>query len=91
MCTPSRSISSMLCSVARLTVVPPIGTRASAHATGVSLPVRPTCTRMSSICVSPDARRVLVGDRPARRFAGEAELVAADAMQFTLMTTPSIS
>ena len=50
--TPSRSISSMLCSVARLTVVPPMATGFSA-ATGVSLPVRPTCTRMSSICVSP--------------------------------------
>ncbi len=43
----------MLCSVARLTVVPPIDTGFSA-ATGVSFPVRPTCTRMSSICVTPD-------------------------------------
>ena len=42
----------MLCSVAFLTVVPPIRTGASV-ATGVSLPVRPTCTRISSNFVIP--------------------------------------
>src|SRR5579859_7744056 len=71
--TPRRSISSMLCRVALRTVVPPIDTGASI-ATGVSFPVRPTCTRMSSSFVIP-ARGVLVGDGPARGFAGEAEFV----------------
>ena len=42
----------MLWRVARLTVVPPMGTGFNA-ATGVSFPVRPTCTRMSSILVMP--------------------------------------
>ena len=46
------AISSMLCCVARLTVVPPIDTGCS-QATGVSFPVRPTCTLMSSIFVIP--------------------------------------
>ena len=50
--TPRRSISSWLCRVARLTVVPPMETGVSA-ATGVSLPVRPTCTKMSSTWVMP--------------------------------------
>ena len=80
----------MLCSVARLTVVPPMETGFSA-ATGVSLPVRPTCTMMSSIWVIPDARRILVGNRPARSLAGEAKLVVACAVRSTFTTTPSIS
>src|SRR5579859_5787647 len=50
--TPRRSISSMLWRVALRTVVPPIWTGASI-ATGVSFPVRPTCTRMSSSLVIP--------------------------------------
>ena len=41
-----RAISSSLCKVARLTVDPLTRTGSSA-ATGVSTPVRPTCTRMS--------------------------------------------
>ena len=49
--TPSRSTSSWLCSVARETVVPPMNTGFST-ATGVSFPVRPTFTRMSSTCVT---------------------------------------
>ncbi len=44
-------ISSSLCSVALRTVVPPTNT-GSSLATGVSLPVRPTCTSMSRTTVS---------------------------------------
>ena len=46
-------MKSALCSVARLTVVPPMKTGVSS-ATGVSLPVRPTCTVMAFTCVTPD-------------------------------------
>ena len=45
--TSLRRISSSLCSVALVTVAPPTNTGAS-RATGVSAPVRPTCTSMSS-------------------------------------------
>src|SRR5207245_643795 len=48
--TSSLRTSSRLWSVARFTVVPPTRTGASA-ATGVSVPMRPTYTRMSSIVV----------------------------------------
>ena len=64
----------MLCSVARLTVVPPMGTGLSA-ATGVSFPVRPTCGTMFSICVIAAAGSVFVGDGPARGFAGVTKLI----------------
>ena len=46
-----RAISSSLWSVARLTVLP-LTTTGSSAATGVSVPVRPTCTRISSSFVS---------------------------------------
>ena len=72
--TPRRSISSRLWRVARLTVVPPIGTGFKA-ATGVSFPVRPACTRMSSILVTAGAGGVLVGDRPTRSFAGVSQFI----------------
>ena len=45
-CKPNRPISSMLCKVDRLTVTPPTCT-GSSIATGVSVPMRPTCTTMS--------------------------------------------
>ena len=48
--TPSRSISSSLCSVARETVTPLIVTGLRC-ATGVSAPVRPTCTSIPSTTV----------------------------------------
>ena len=48
-----RSMKSALCSVARLTVTPPIKTGVS-MAVGVSLPVRPTVIMMSSSCVMAD-------------------------------------
>ena len=48
--TSSRRTSSRLCRVARFTIVPPTSTGASA-ATGVSVPMRPTYTRMSSTVV----------------------------------------
>ena len=43
--TPLRRSSNRLCNVALLTVVPPTNT-GSSLATGVSLPVRPSCTSM---------------------------------------------
>ena len=49
-CKPSRSISSSLCSVARETVTP-LTTTGFRCATGVSAPVRPTCTSMPSTLV----------------------------------------
>ncbi|OPZ88976.1 MAG: hypothetical protein BWY73_01590 [candidate division TA06 bacterium ADurb.Bin417] len=48
--TPSRRISSWLCSEARLTVVPASRT-GSSTATGVIVPSRPTWDRMSRIRV----------------------------------------
>ena len=47
---PRRSMKSALCSVARLTVVPPMNTGVNS-ADGVSLPVRPTVQVMSLTCV----------------------------------------
>ena len=44
--TSLRSTSSALCKLARLTVVPAIST-GSKSATGVIVPLLPTCTRMS--------------------------------------------
>ena len=73
-CKPSRSISSSLCSVARETVTPLTSTGFRC-ATGVSAPVRPTCTSMFSTMVMRLPRRIFVGDGPARRFGGEAELL----------------
>ena len=70
--TPRRAISSGLWSVARVTVVPPMKTGASA-ATGVTLPVRPTWKRTSFELRDAGARGELVGDGPARGLAGEAE------------------
>src|SRR5437016_731722 len=55
--TSRRRISSRLCSVARLTVVPPTSTGASA-ATGVGGPIRPTDTRMSSARAVPPRRQL---------------------------------
>ena len=49
--TSLRRASSSLCKVALVTVTPPTNTGAS-FATGVSLPVRPTCTSMASTVVS---------------------------------------
>jgi len=73
----------------RLTVVPPIDTGFQRRP-GVSFPVRPTCTRMSSIWVSPARAGKLVGDRPARGLTCKAQLILQP-MRSTLTTTPSIS
>ncbi len=64
--TPLRLTSEALCSVARLTVDPATLT-GSMKANGVTRPVRPTLTLMSSSLVCRLLGRVLVGDRPARR------------------------
>ena len=70
--TSLRWISSSLCSVALLTVVPPTNT-GSSLATGVSLPVRPTWMSMPRSTRRLLLRRVLVRDRPARLARDEAE------------------
>ena len=64
--TPLRLTSDALCRVARLTVEPATLT-GSMKANGVTRPVRPTLTLMSSSLVVRLLGRVLVGDRPARR------------------------
>ena len=74
--TPRRAISSALCSVARVTVVPPMKTGAST-ATGVSLPVRPTWKSDAVELRDAGARGEFIGDGPARGLAGEAERGAA--------------
>ena len=73
MSTPLRAISSALCRVARSTVDPATWT-GCITANGVTRPVRPTFTWMSSSRVVDLLRRVLVRDRPPRRVAGGAEL-----------------
>ena len=72
--TPSRSISSMLCSVALRTVVPPIGTGASS-ATGVSFAGAAHLPANVFQLGDSSARRIFVSNRPARSFAGEAEFI----------------
>jgi hypothetical protein len=74
-----------------LTVVPPIGTPASTSATGVKF-AGPADLPQNGLLDLRDARPrgVFVGDRPARRFAGEAKFVL-QRVRSTLMTMPSIS
>jgi len=70
--TPLRSTSHWLCRVAISTVEPATLT-GSMTPNGVTRPVRPTLTRMSSSLVLTFFRRVLVRDRPPRRPAGRTE------------------
>ncbi len=70
--TPSRAISSRLCSVMCSMVTPETCTGATT-ATGVSAPVRPTCTWMSSTTVLPCRAGNLNAMAPARRPAALAE------------------
>ena len=65
--TSLRSTSSSLCSVARATVDPATST-GSISATGVSLPVRPTCTVMSrkSVVFSSGGNLNAMAQRGAR-------------------------
>ena len=87
-CTFKRSISSMLCRVEWLTVTPPTGT-GSRSATGVSVPVRPTCTRMFRTRVAACWAAYLYAT--AQRGA-LAVLPSSShrAISSTLMTTPSV-
>ncbi len=87
--TPLRRTSEALCSVARLTVEP-LTTTGSMNPNGVTLPVRPTLTRMSCSLVFTSSGGYLKaiahrGARdvdPSRRCTGTSS---------TLTTTPSIS
>ncbi len=87
--TSLRFSSSSLCSVALVTVAPPTNTGLS-RATGVSAPVRPTCTSMSSTSVVASsagnlcatANRGALDTKPNSRCA---------ASSLTLYTTPSTS
>ena len=72
--TPRRSISSMLCRVALRTVVPPIGNRRQ-FGDGREFPGAANLPANVFQFRDSRARGVLVGDRPARSFAGEAEFV----------------
>ena len=75
---PLRATSSMLCSVALLTVTPPTNTGLS-FAAGVSAPVRPTLKITSSSSGHLFVGRELVRQRPARRARDEAELLLVGA------------
>ena len=86
---PSCSMKSMLCSVARETVVPPIGTGVS-HATGVSFPVRPTCGTIFSICVTAPRAAYLYAIAHLGAFPVNPSS-RCNAVRSTLMTIPSIS
>jgi hypothetical protein len=70
--TPSRSISSALCSVALVTTTPPTVT-GSSRATGVSAPVRPTWMSMAVSRVEAFSAGKLVRDRPARAARDKAQ------------------
>ncbi len=65
-CTSLRRTSSSLCRVALVTVTPPTNTGFS-RATGVSAPVRPTCTSMSSTSVPASSAANLWATRSAAR------------------------
>ncbi len=67
-----RRISSSLCSVARLTTEPASST-GSIIATGVSAPVRPTCTINIADGGFRLLRRIFIGDGPARAARDEAQ------------------
>ena len=72
--TSLASTWSSLCRVARPTVEPPTNT-GSSTANGVARPVRPIDTMMSREQGGALLGRELVGDRPAGRLGGRAELV----------------
>ena len=87
--TSLRCTSSKLCSVARATVEPATTTGTSS-ATGVSAPVRPTCTVMSrrSVVFSSGGNLNAMAQRGARAVNPMARWRAKS---FTFTTTPSIS
>ena len=72
--TPRRSISSMLCSVARLTVVPPMGTGFKAG-DWCEFSRAPNLNEDVFNLSYSSARSIFVGDRPARSFASESEFI----------------
>ena len=75
--TSRRSISSALCSVARLMVAPAMRT-GSRRAAGVSAPVRPTLMSMATIRVVRLLGGELVRDGPSRVVGRRAELPLLD-------------
>ena len=87
--TSLRCTSSKLCSVARATV-DPATTTGSSSATGVSAPVRPTCTVMSrrSVVFSSGGNLKAMAQRGARAVKPKARWREN---AFTFTTTPSIS
>ena len=87
--TPLRSTSSTLCSVAFVTVEPATRT-GSINPNGVTLPVRPTLTRISMSFVVTSSGGYLYAI--AHLGAREVEPIACCAARsFTFTTTPSIS
>ena len=85
--TPSRPISSSLCSVARETVTPPTGT-ALKCATGVSVPVRPTWTSMLSTTVCSAGNLKAIAQRGALAVHPSSRCWLTES---TLATIPSVS
>jgi hypothetical protein len=87
--TPLRATSSALCSVARSTVEPLTFT-GSITANGVTRPVRPTLTLMSSsrVVTSSGGYLYAIAQRGARLVAPSARCTSS---RSSLITTPSIS
>ena len=87
--TSLRCTSSSLCSVARATVEPAT-TTGSSSATGVSTPVRPTCTVMSRrmVVFSSGGNLNAMAQRGARAVY---PMASCCTNELTFTTTPSIS
>ena len=79
----------MLCSVARA-IVEPATTTGSNSATGVSTPVRPTCTRIwrKTVLFSSGGNLNAMDQRGARAVKPR---LACEANESTFTTTPSMS
>ena len=86
---PFRAASSKLCSVALPTVAPPSSTGGSSVATGVSAPVRPTCTSTPASVVTAVSAGNLCATAHRGARASEPSLLRKPASS-TLYTTPSM-
>ena len=86
---PFLAASSKLCSVALPTVAPPSSTGGSSVATGVSAPVRPTCTSTPASVVTAVSAGNLCATAHRGARASEPSLLRKPASS-TLYTTPSM-
>eukprot|EP00982_Pelagococcus_subviridis_P012029 31138-Pelagococcus_subviridis.AAC.2 len=86
--SPFLATSSKLCNVARVTVAPPRATGGSNVATGVSAPVRPTCTSTArNVVTAVSAANLCAVAHLGARLS--APRMRCDATSSTLYTTPS--